>query len=155
MTDKLNDRHLSRSAFVYVRQSTLQQVRNNTKSGRRQYALEGRARELGFKSVVVIDDDLGISGTGTRERAGFARLLTAVCNGDFGAVFALEASSLARNNRDWHHLIDLCVLTETVAVDAEGVYDPRLLNDRMLLGLKGTMFATGEAVSPDGFARDA
>ena len=139
MTDKINERHLSRSAFVYIRQSTLQQVRNNTESGRRQYALEGRARELGFKSVVVIDDDLGISGTGTRERPGFARLLTAVCNGDVGAVFALEASRLARNNRDWHHLIDLCVLTETVVVDAEGVYDPRLLNDRMLLGLKGTM----------------
>lgn len=139
MTDKINDRHLSRSAFVYIRQSTLQQVRNNTESGRRQYALEGRARELGFNSVVVIDDDLGISGTGTRERPGFARLLTAVCNGDVGAVFALEASRLARNNRDWHHLIDLCVLTETIVVDAEGVYDPRLLNDRMLLGLKGTM----------------
>jgi DNA invertase Pin-like site-specific DNA recombinase len=139
MTDKINDRHLSRSAFVYIRQSTLQQVRNNTESGRRQYALEGRAKELGFKSVVVIDDDLGISGTGTRERPGFARLLTAVCNGDVGAVFALEASRLARNNRDWHHLIDLCVLTETVVVDAEAVYDPRLLNDRMLLGLKGTM----------------
>ena len=139
MTEKINERHLSRSAFVYIRQSTLQQVRNNTESGRRQYALEGRARELGFKSVIVIDDDLGISGTGTRERPGFGRLLGAVCNGDVGAVFALEASRLARNNRDWHHLIDLCVLTETVVVDAEGVYDPRLLNDRMLLGLKGTM----------------
>jgi DNA invertase Pin-like site-specific DNA recombinase len=139
MSDKINERHLSRSAFVYIRQSTLQQVRNNTESGRRQYALEGRARELGFQSVVVIDDDLGISGTGSRERPGFARLLTAVCNGDVGAVFALEASRLARNNRDWHHLIDLCVLTETIVVDAEGVYDPRLLNDRMLLGLKGTM----------------
>ena len=139
MTDKINERHLSRSAFVYIRQSTLQQVRNNTESGRRQYALEGRARELGFASVIVIDDDLGISGTGSRERPGFARLLTAVCNGEVGAVFALEASRLARNNRDWHHLIDLCVLTETVVVDAEGVYDPRLLNDRMLLGLKGTM----------------
>lgn len=139
MTDKIKEKHLSRSAFVYIRQSTLQQVRNNTESARRQYALEGRAKDLGFKTVVVIDDDLGISGTGCRERPGFARLLAAVCNGEVGAVFALEASRLARNNRDWHHLIDLCVLTETVVVDAEGVYDPRLLNDRMLLGLKGTM----------------
>ena len=139
MIDKLNERHLSRCAFVYIRQSTLQQVRNNTESGRRQYALEGRAKELGFKTVVVIDEDLGISGTGSRERPGFARLLAAVCNGEAGAVLALEASRLARNNRDWHHLIDLCVLTETLLVDAEGVYDPRLLNDRMLLGLKGTM----------------
>jgi DNA invertase Pin-like site-specific DNA recombinase len=139
MIDKINDRHLSRSAFVYIRQSTLQQVRNNTESGRRQYALEGRAKDLGFKTVVVIDEDLGISGTGSHERPGFAKLLAAVCNGEVGAVFALEASRLARNNRDWHHLIDLCVLTETIVVDAEGVYDPRLLNDRMLLGLKGTM----------------
>ena len=139
MIDKINDHHLSRSAFVYIRQSTLQQVRNNTESGRRQYALEGRARDLGFKTVVVIDEDLGISGTGSHERPGFAKLLAAVCNGEVGAVFALEASRLARNNRDWHHLIDLCVLTETIVVDAEGVYDPRLLNDRMLLGLKGTM----------------
>jgi DNA invertase Pin-like site-specific DNA recombinase len=139
MTEKISERHLSRSAFVYIRQSTLQQVRNNTESSRRQYALEGRAKELGFKKVVVIDEDLGISGTGNRERPGFAKLLTAVCGGEVGAVFALEASRLARNNRDWHHLIDLCVLTETIVVDAEGIYDPRLLNDRMLLGLKGTM----------------
>ena len=139
MIDKFNERHLSRSAFVYIRQSTLQQVRNNTESSRRQYALEERARDLGFKTVVVIDEDLGISGTGSHERPGFAKLLAAVCNGEAGAVFALEASRLARNNRDWHHLIDLCVLTETLVVDAEGIYDPRLLNDRMLLGLKGTM----------------
>jgi DNA invertase Pin-like site-specific DNA recombinase len=139
MTEKINECHRDRSAFVYIRQSTLQQVRHNTESGRRQFALEGRARELGFKNVVVVDEDLGLSGTGSHERPGFARLLAAVCNGEVGAVFALEASRLARNNRDWHHLIDLCVLTETLVVDAEGIYDPRLLNDRMLLGLKGTM----------------
>jgi len=139
VSDKITSRHLERAAYVYIRQSTMQQVRNNLESSRRQYALEDRARSIGFKSVVVIDDDLGISGTGSRARPGFARLLAAVCNGEVGAVFALEASRLARNNRDWHHLIDLCVLTETVVVDAEGIYDPRLLNDRMLLGLKGTM----------------
>ncbi|MGA2752026.1 MAG: recombinase family protein [Verrucomicrobiota bacterium] len=139
MNDKITVQHLERAAYVYIRQSTLQQVRHNVESGRRQYALENRARELGFKNVVVIDEDLGVSGTGSRERPGFGRLLAAVCNGEVGAVFALEASRLARNNRDWHHLIDLCVLTETIVIDAEGVYDPRLLNDRLLLGLKGTM----------------
>jgi DNA invertase Pin-like site-specific DNA recombinase len=139
VSDKITAKHLERGAYVYIRQSTLHQVRNNLESGRLQYALKDRARELGFKSVVIVDEDLGISGAGNRERPGFGRLLAAVCNGEVGAVFALEASRLARNNRDWHHLIDLCVFTETVVVDAEGVYDPRLLNDRLLLGLKGTM----------------
>src|SRR5580700_7883677 len=139
MNDKINAKHLERAAYVYIRQSSLQQVRHNLESGRRQYALQDRARELGFEEVVVIDDDLGISGAGHHERPGFGRLLTAVCDGRVGAVLALEASRLARNNRDWHHLIDFCVLTETLVIDAEGVYDPRLLNDRMLLGLKGTM----------------
>ena len=90
MTDKIDEQHLCRAAYVYIRQSTLQQVRNNTESGRRQYALERRARELGFEHVVVIDDDLGISGTGSHERPGFAKLLAAVCNGEVGAIFALE-----------------------------------------------------------------
>jgi DNA invertase Pin-like site-specific DNA recombinase len=139
MNDKITGKHLERAAYVYIRQSTLHQVRNNLESGRLQYALRDRARELGFKQVVVIDEDLGLSGTGSRERPGFGRLLAAVCNGEAGAVFALEASRLARNNRDWHHLIDLCVFTETLVVDTEGIYDPRLLNDRLLLGLKGTM----------------
>lgn len=139
MNEKITDTQLQRAAYIYVRQSTLQQVRNNIESNRRQYELEGRARQLGFQTVIVIDDDLGISGSGSRERPGFARLLSAVCNGEVGAVFALEASRLARNNRDWHHLIDLCVLTDTLVVDDEGVYDPRQLNDRLLLGLKGTM----------------
>jgi len=139
MNDKISAKQLERAAFVYIRQSTLQQVRHNLESNRRQYELQNRAEELGFRNVVLIDDDLGISGSGTRERPGFGRLLAAVCNGDVGAVFALEASRLARNNRDWHHLIDLCVLTETLVVDADGIYDPRILNDRLLLGLKGTM----------------
>jgi DNA invertase Pin-like site-specific DNA recombinase len=139
MNDKITATQLERAAHVYIRQSTLQQVRHNQESSRRQYALKQRAQELGFREVVVIDEDLGISGSGSRERPGFGRLLAAVCNGAVGAVFALEASRLARNNRDWHHLIDLCVLTQTLVVDADGVYDPRLLNDRLLLGLKGTM----------------
>ena len=139
MNDKIRLTHLERVAYVYVRQSTLHQVRNHLESKRRQYDLQTRARELGFRQVEVIDEDLGVSGTGSKERPGFGRLLAAVCNSQAGAVLALEASRLARNNRDWHHLIDLCVLTDTLVIDADGVYDPRVLNDRLLLGLKGTM----------------
>lgn len=139
MSDKIRSTHLERVAYVYVRQSTLHQVRNHQESRRRQYDLQNRARDLGFSQVELIDEDLGVSGTGTKERPGFGRLLAAVCDGRVGAVLALEASRLARNNRDWHHLIDLCVLTETLVIDADGIYDPRLLNDRLLLGLKGTM----------------
>jgi DNA invertase Pin-like site-specific DNA recombinase len=101
MNDKINAKHLERAAYVYIRQSSLQQVRHNLESGRRQYALQDRARELGFAEVVIIDDDLGISGAGHHERPGFGRLLTAVCDGRVGAVLAMEASRLARNNRDW------------------------------------------------------
>lgn len=139
MNDKITEAHRDRSAYIYIRKSTLQQVQHNVESNRRQYALRERAAALGFNSVIVVDDDLGVSGSGTQQRPGFSRLLAAVCNGEVGAVFALEASRLARNNRDWHHLIDLCVLTRTLVVDADGIYDPRLLNDRLLLGLKGTM----------------
>jgi len=139
MSEKILTGHLDRAAYVYVRQSTGHQVRNNHQGRQRQYDLEGRARELGFARVVVIDDDQGKTGSGLVERPGFQRLLSAVCGGDAGAVFALEASRLARNSRDWHHLVDLCALTETLIVDADGIYDPRGLNDRLLLGLKGTM----------------
>lgn len=139
MNEKITEAHLNRHAYIYIRQSTLQQVQHNLESSRRQYGLRERAGTLGFSKVIVVDEDLGISGAGTHSRPGFSRLLAAVCDGAVGAVFALEASRLARNNRDWHHLIDLCVLTCTLVVDADGVYDPRLLNDRLLLGLKGTM----------------
>jgi DNA invertase Pin-like site-specific DNA recombinase len=139
MTEKIRTDHLERAAYVYVRQSSLQQVRHHREGQQRQYGLADRAREVGFTRVVVIDDDLGVSGTGRQTRPGFGRLLTAVCEGTVGAVFALEASRLARNNRDWHHLIDLCGMTDTVLVDDDGIYDPRLINDRLLLGLKGTM----------------
>ena len=139
MTEKIRAEHLERAAYVYVRQSTLHQVRHHREGQQRQYALADRARQLGFSQVVVVDDDLGVSGSGRQERHGFGRLLTAVCGGAVGAVFALEASRLARNNRDWHHLIDLCAMTDAVLVDDDGIYDPRLINDRLLLGLKGTM----------------
>jgi DNA invertase Pin-like site-specific DNA recombinase len=139
MSEKIRPEHLQRAAYVYIRQSTVQQVRFHLEGQKRQYALGDRARELGFTQVVVIDEDLGRSGSGLQERPGFGRLLAAVCQGAAGAVVALEASRLARNNRDWHHLVDLCALTETLLIDDDGIYNPKLLNDRLLLGLKGTM----------------
>jgi DNA invertase Pin-like site-specific DNA recombinase len=139
MSEKIKGHHLERGAYVYVRQSTSYQVRNHLEGKERQYALAGRAEQLGFAKVVVIDEDLGRSGSGSQERPGFGRLLASVCQGLAGAVFALEASRLARNNRDWHHLVDLCALTETLLIDSDGIYDPRQLNDRLILGLKGTM----------------
>ena len=139
MNPKLTDDHLKRRAIVYVRQSSLGQVLHNHESQRRQYGLQDRARELGFSDVVVIDEDLGRSGSGLVERPGFQRLVAAVLGGEVGAVFSIEASRLARNGRDWHHLIELCGMAGALVVDTEGIYDPRLLNDRLLLGLKGTM----------------
>ena len=139
MSEKIRPDHIERQACVYIRQSTMQQVRTRLEGQRRQYDLRERAQALGFRQVVVIDEDLGRSGTGSVERPGFGRLLTAVCSGRVGAVLSLEASRLARNNRDWHHLIDLCAMAGTLVIDHDGVYDPSLLNDRLLLGLKGTM----------------
>lgn len=139
MNEKIRQAHLDRSAYVYVRQSSMQQVHNHRESRRRQYDLGEKARGMGFARVVVIDDDQGRSGTGVEERPGFGRLLAAVCEGVVGAVVALEASRLARNNRDWHHLVHLCTLTDTLLIDDNGVYDPKLANDRVVLGFKGTM----------------
>lgn len=137
--DKIHTSHLQKAAVVYVRQSTMQQVHHHLESQRRQYSLTRKAELLGFTDIAVIDDDLGRSGSGSEERPGFGRLLAAVCEGRVGAVLALEVSRLARNNRDWHHLIDLCALTGTLVIDDDGVYDPRQLNDRLVLGLKGSM----------------
>jgi len=139
MNPKIRPEHLARSAVVYVRQSPLGQVENHTESQRRQYSLADTAGRFGFATVQTIDDDLGRSGSGLVERPGFQKLVAIVCSGSVGAVFCIEASRLARNGRDWHHLIDLCALVGTVVIDPDGVYDPRLVNDRLLLGLKGTM----------------
>ncbi|MGH2715466.1 MAG: recombinase family protein [Thermoleophilaceae bacterium] len=138
---KLQHSHLRRQAFVYVRQSTQAQLERNTESTERQYALVERALELGFarEQVVVIDEDLGVSGSGTSERQGFARLAAEVGLGHAGLVLGLEASRLARNNADWYRLLDLCGVTDTVIGDADGLYHPGAFNDRLLLGLKGTM----------------
>lgn len=135
---KITAEHLSRCACVYVRQSTPDQVQNNLESQRRQYALAERARQLGWEQVEVIDDDLGRSGSGTL-RPGFERLLGMLCDGEVGAVLSIEASRLARNGRDWHTLLEFCSIVGALLIDAEGIYDPAQMNDRLLLGMKGTI----------------
>jgi DNA invertase Pin-like site-specific DNA recombinase len=135
---KITAEHLQRNACVYIRQSTPDQLVHNLESQRRQYALADRAKQLGWTTVEVIDDDLGRSGGGIA-RPGFERLLAAICAGRVGAVFAIEASRLARNGRDWHTLIEFCGLVGAILVDEDGIYDPRHPNDRLLLGMKGTM----------------
>jgi excisionase family DNA binding protein len=136
--NKITAEHLSRLACVYVRQSTQDQVQNNLESQRRQYALAERARQLGWERVEVIDDDLGRSGSGTL-RPGFERLLGLLCDGKVGAVLSIEASRLARNGRDWHTLLEFCSVVGALLIDAEGIYDPVQMNDRLLLGMKGTI----------------
>ena len=136
--NKIMPEHLARSAFVYVRQSAAYQVVNNLESQRRQYGLVERARQLGWDDAQVVDDDLGKSGGGTT-RPGFEKLLAAICEGRVGAVVSLEASRLARNGRDWHTLLEFCGVVGTLIVDEDAVFDPRSPNDRLLLGMKGTM----------------
>jgi len=133
--------HLRRQAVVYVRQSTASQLERNRESTDRQYALVDRAVELGWarESVIVIDEDLGLSGSGTAARGGFARLTAEVALGHVGLVLGLEVSRLARNNADWYRLLDLCGLTDTLIGDGDGLYHPAGFNDRLVLGLKGTM----------------
>jgi excisionase family DNA binding protein len=134
--NKISTDHLSRTAYVYIRQSTMAQVQHNLESQRRQYGLRERARLLGWQEVTIVDDDLGRSGSGVA-RPGFDRLLTAVGRGEVGAVFAIEASRLARNGRDWHTLLEFCAIVGTLIIDEDGIYDPRSSNDQMMLGLKG------------------
>jgi DNA invertase Pin-like site-specific DNA recombinase len=161
---KITPEHLARSAVVYIRQSTPQQVTHNLESQRRQYALVERGRQLGWGEVQVIDDDLGRSGDGGAARPGFDKLLAAICEGRIGAVFSIEASRLARNGRDWHTLLEFCGVVDTLIVDEDGIYDPRLPNDRLLLGMKGTMSEmelsilrqrAGEAQEAEGSSRRA
>jgi DNA invertase Pin-like site-specific DNA recombinase/predicted DNA-binding transcriptional regulator AlpA len=138
---KITASHHSRQAVVYLRQSSPAQVEHNRESTERQYALVTKARELGWpdERIVVIDEDLGLSGSGSVARSGFARLTAEVALARVGLVLGLEVSRLARNNADWHRLIDLAGLTDTLIGDADGIYHPALFNDRLLLGLKGTM----------------
>jgi excisionase family DNA binding protein len=130
---------LKRQAVIYVRQSTQSQVMTNLESQRRQYDLVEMARGFGFAGIDVIDDDLGVSASGCHVRPGFERLVAMLCSGSVGAVFCLEVSRLARNGRDWHHMLELCGLVEARVVDHDGVYDPRHPNDRLLLGMKGSI----------------
>ena len=139
-TRKVTASHLDRNAFVYVRQSTLRQVAENQESTRRQYALSERASALGWtpEQIVVIDSDLGLSGAST-DREGFQRLVAEVGMGHAGIVLGLEVSRLARNSIDWHRLLEICALSETLILDEDGLDNPKDYNDRLLLGLKGTM----------------
>jgi len=139
--EKVNAGHLRRNAYLYVRQSTMRQVVENTESTKRQYALRQRAIALGWavEQVVVIDSDLGQSGASAVDREGFQRLVTEVSLGKAGIVLGLEVSRLARNSTDWHRLLEICALSDTLILDEDGIYDPAHFNDRLLLGLKGTM----------------
>src|SRR4029077_15099034 len=138
---KVLTHHLERDAYLYIRQSSLRQVLENVESTKRQYALRSRALALGWRDeqILVIDHDQGESGASAAWRAGFQRLVTEVGMGHAGIVMGLEVSRLARNNADWHRLLEICALADTLILDEDGVYDPTSFNDRLLLGLKGTM----------------
>ena len=138
---KIQQRHLSKLAYVYLRQSTMGQVRFNQESTERQYALQDKAQQMGWPSsaIKVLDGDLGISGTSSHNREDFKILVADVSMDKVGAVFALEASRLSRSCTDWHRLLELCSLTGTLIIDEDGCYNPADFNDQLLLGLKGTM----------------
>jgi DNA invertase Pin-like site-specific DNA recombinase len=139
MSDKIGPQHRSRKAILYVRQSSAYQVQHNEESRRLQYAMEGRLRELGWTVIEVIDEDLGRSAAGNTARAGFERMVSEVCLGHVGAVAAREVSRFARNSREWQKLVEVCRVVDTVLIDQETVYNPRKSNDRLLLGLKGSL----------------
>src|ERR1022692_2161342 len=141
MNPKITEQHRSRPAYIYVRQATNAQVLHHQESTERQYALRTMALELGWSESAIrtLDRDLGMTGTEMTRREDFKTLVADVSMGQVGAVFALEVSRLARSNLDWHRLLELCALTDTLVIDADGCYDPADFNDGLLLGLKGTM----------------
>ena len=139
MSEKIRPHHLERKAILYVRQSSVYQVNNNLESQKLQYAMEKRLRDLGWREVEVVDEDLGRSASGTVARAGFERMVAEVCLGQVGAVAAREVSRFARNSRDWQKLVEVCRVVDTLLIDQEMVYTPRQSNDRLLLGLKGSL----------------
>ncbi len=145
MTSKITDQHLSRQACIYIRQSTLAQVRLNQESTDRQYSLTDKARSLGWRpdQIRILDRDLGKSGAAASTRTDFKTLVGDVAMGHVGAIFSLEASRLARSNQDWHRLLELCAITGTLVIDEDGVYSPADFNDGLVLGMKGT-FAQAE-----------
>src|SRR6202795_2120057 len=138
---KVQSQHLERGAYLYIRQSSMRQVIENVESTKRQYALRSRAIALGWRDdqIIVIDNDQGESGASAAWREGFQRLVSDVGMGRAGIVMGLEVSRLARNNADWHRLLEICALADTLILDEDGIYDPASFNDRLLLGLKGTM----------------
>ena len=139
MSEKIKPQHLERKAILYVRQSSAYQVMNNLESQKLQYAMEAHLRPLGWAEVEIIDEDLGRSAGGSVTRTGFERMVTQVCLGDVGAVCAREVSRFARNSREWQRLVEVCRIVDTLLIDQETVYSPRASNDRLLLGLKGTL----------------
>lgn len=139
MSDKIQSQHLARKAVLYVRQSSAFQVLHNQESQKLQYAMQARLRDLGFTNIEVIDEDLGRSAAGTQARSGFERMVAEVCLGRVGAVAAREVSRFARNSREWQQLVEVCRVVDTVLIDQETVYAPRASNDRLLLGLKGSL----------------
>jgi DNA invertase Pin-like site-specific DNA recombinase len=141
VNEKITSDHLSRKAYLYIRQSSIRQVMEHTESTKRQYALKERAISLGWSlsDIIVIDSDLGQSGATGSHRCGFKRLVSEVGVGNAGIVLGLEVSRLARNSSDWHRLLEICAITNTLILDEDGIYDPCHFNDRLLLGLKGTM----------------
>ena len=139
ISDKVRPHHLERKAILYVRQSSAHQVLHNRESSALQYAMRDRLTALGWSAIEVIDDDLGRSAAGGVRRAGFERMVAEVCLGKVGAVCAREVSRFARNSRDWQQLIEMCRVVDTVLVDQETIYAPRHGNDRLLLGLKGSL----------------
>ena len=139
ISDKVRPHHLERKAILYVRQSSAHQVLHNRESSALQYAMRDRLTALGWSEIEVIDDDLGRSAAGGVQRAGFERMVAQVCLGKVGAVAAREVSRFARNSRDWQQLIEMCRVVDTVLIDQETVYAPRQGNDRLLLGLKGSL----------------
>jgi DNA invertase Pin-like site-specific DNA recombinase len=138
---KVTADHLRRLAYLYIRQSSLHQVHEHRESTARQYDLKRRAQALGWtaEQLIIIDEDLGLSGASAAQRSGFQRMVAEVGLGRVGVVMGLEVSRLARNSADWHRLLEICALSETLILDEDGIYDPSHFNDRLLLGLKGTM----------------
>ena len=139
MSDKIKPHHLERKAILYVRQSSTYQVQNNLESQKLQYAMRDRLSSLGWSDIEVVDEDLGRSASGTVTRAGFERMVAEVCLGRVGAVAAREVSRFARNSREWQKLVEVCRVVDTLLIDQEMVYAPRQSNDRLLLGLKGSL----------------
>jgi DNA invertase Pin-like site-specific DNA recombinase len=141
MNSKIQSHHQQKTAFVYLRQSTMYQVMHNQESTEREYALSQKAIDYGWSPslVQILDGDLGRSGSNTAGREDFKTLVAEVSMGKVGAIFVLEASRLSRNSADWNRLLELCSLTQTLIIDQDGCYDPAQLNDQLLLGLKGTM----------------